>query len=263
MRSMRARLGYYYLLGAVVVGDSSSEPFGSLRNDYDGSNVNARRLLRARIFGGEPASDGEYPSYAIPKIFLFGILCGSVQIWNDILLSAGHCGGSFRGKNAVIGTHHLDGSGAIETIPAVAEMIHPQFDEVSLENDFMLVKLQRASSAPNMPWNADPLAPQPGESVQIIGFGQTERASSSQELLKASVAIVDYETCRQVYGSLVQDDIMICASRMNTDTCAGDRYVGCLLHNYYVSTRYLSHRLPISHFFTSSTFATPSKVVAR
>lgn len=236
--SMRVVLGF--LLGAavafeglahhddddddVIIVGASSEQFDTFRGD--GSDDHAAQRLRTRIFGGQPASDGAYPSYAIPRLSIFGgKLCGSVQIWHDILLSAGHCSGAFRGNEVWIGTNHLDGSTALETIRAVSELIHPQWNRARFVNDFMLVKLQRASTAPNMPWNADPLVPLNGESVQIIGFGTTERGIISNTLLEASVDIVDYETCRQAYGSWLRNDIMMCASRLNTDTCTGDRYV--------------------------------------
>jgi len=94
------------------------------------------RHLTQRIVGGNPAEDGEYRSYgkqhcantwfgeksycmasihfssspilfsyaAVPKTDSFGDgLCGSVKIWGDILLTAGHCIGAFTNKVVYIG----------------------------------------------------------------------------------------------------------------------------------------------------------------
>lgn len=83
--------------------------------------------IEPRIVGGSLASEGEYPSYAIPRTGSYGDgLCGSVKIWNDILLSAAHCAGTFVGNDMLIGGNQRSGSDALEVIPAVAERRHPE-----------------------------------------------------------------------------------------------------------------------------------------
>ena len=224
---MRAQLlfGLAFLGLDHNVAVESSEHVGSLGHGSSVDSNSGRRSLReSRIYGGTPASTSEYPFFAIPKIVLFGKLCGSVKIWSDILLSAGHCSGAFRGHDVLIGGNQFSGSDAPETIPALSELVHPLFDEDEMNHDFMLVKLQRASVAPNVPWNTDPSVPLNGESVVVIGFGETEQRATSNILLEATVDVVDYATCRTVYGGILSDDTMLCAARMKTDTCSGDRY---------------------------------------
>jgi secreted trypsin-like serine protease len=96
-----------------------------------------------KIVGGTPASAGEFPGYAIPDD---GDLCGAYLIKNNILLSAAHCAGAFQGHNVRIGGLTRTGPGATETIAAIEECIHPSYNDETIENDIMLVRLQTPSS---------------------------------------------------------------------------------------------------------------------
>ena len=184
--------------------------------------------IEPRIVGGSPASEGEYPSYAIPRTGSFGDgLCGSVKIWNDILLSAAHCAGSFVGNDMLIGGNQRSGSDALEVIPAVAERRHPGYSDVTLENDFLLIKLAEASTvAPSSSWNTDRFEPRDSDIVSVIGFGTTTQGGFVSDALRdVDVAIVDYDTCNSIYRGEIAEDTMICAYRNNADSCQGDRYV--------------------------------------
>ena len=197
---------------------------GSEMSMYEREN---RDLLGPLIVGGSPAADGEYPSYAIPRTGTFGDgLCGSIKIWDDILLSAGHCAGAFEGTDMFIGGNQRSGADALEVIAAVAERRHPGYSDSTLENDFLLIKLADASSAPSAVWNTDALEPRDDSTVSVIGFGTTSQGGSvSDTLLEVDVAVVDHETCNSIYQGEIFEESMICAYRANADSCQGDRFV--------------------------------------
>jgi len=181
-----------------------------------------RRELQTRIVGGTPAGPGEFPSYAIPSGD--GELCGSVKIWDDILLSAGHCSGAFQGQDMFIGGNLINGNDARETIRASSELVHPAYNDRTTKHDFLLIKLAKSSTAPNVPWNTDSSEPQDGQGVTVIGFGvTTEDGDVSDVLRKVTVNIVDSNTCRSTYGSDLFEDVMLCASGDGKDSCQGDR----------------------------------------
>lgn len=196
------------------------------RNEMEdvGSSSNLEALT-PKIIGGTLASLGEYPYYAIPQTGVQGYgLCGSVKIWDDILLSAGHCRGVFQGNNIFIGGTLRSGANAPETIRAVSELRHPNYKEATTEYDFLLVKLQQRSSAPSVPWNTDRNFPSNGAQVWTIGYGFTaENGPVSDNLRKVSLNIVDYASCFNVYGGDIFDNTMICAYKDNADSCLGDR----------------------------------------
>jgi len=186
-----------------------------------GSSGEAGRELQAKIVGGTPADPNEFPSYAIPSGFG---LCGSVKIWDDILLSAGHCRGAFQGQDMYIGANSINGNDASETIRASSELVHPLYNDNTIQYDFLLVKLAEISSAPNVPWNTASSEPQDDQAVTVIGFGATsEGGNVSDELLKVTVNIVDSATCRSTYGNDLFEDVMLCASDDGKDSCQGDR----------------------------------------
>lgn len=191
-----------------------------------------RQLRWQKIVGGSTADIRAYPSYAVPQTSFFGngALCGSVKIWDDVLLSAAHCAGVFRGRSILIGGNQRTGSADSEIIPATIEMRHPDYNDMTLENDFMLIKLDSPSKAPNAPWNKDPSAPRDGEIVSVIGYGTTtEGGSVSDVLLTVDVAVVAHDTCNSIYLGRIFEDTMLCAYRAFADSCQGDRYVFRLL----------------------------------
>jgi len=199
-----------------------------LRGGSDSTTKTEDRDLKQKIVGGRPALDGEYPSYAVPRTGNFGNgLCGSVKIWDDILLSAAHCYGAFAGNDMFIGGNRRSGSDALETIAAVAERPHPSYNDGTLEFDFLLIKLAEASViASSAPWNTDESEPEEEDIVTVMGFGTTsEGGFVSNELLEVDVAIVDSTTCNTIYQGTIYEETMICAYRSNADSCQGDRYV--------------------------------------
>lgn len=177
-----------------------------------------------KIVNGNPADPGEYPSYAIPKTDAFGdFLCGAIKIWDDVLLSAGHCLGAFSNVDIFIGGNSRDGSDALETRRAAEERRHPNYHGFTLENDFLLVKLGEASSAPNATWNTDPSSPFDGTTVVAIGFGlMEENGMVSETLMETELDVVGFETCNDAYQGEIFDETMVCAYSPNTDTCQGD-----------------------------------------
>jgi len=218
------KLSYSAFLALIMASahhaDAAEQSLRGVEESTDGE----RDLMFQKIVGGNPANDGEYPSYVIPETGTFGSgLCGSVLIAPDIALSAAHCEGAFEGKNMYIGGNLRNGADAFETIRAVGERPHPLFNGFTLENDFLLIKLASASSAPIVPYNTDQFEPRNDDVVDIVGFGTTFQGGYvSNELLEVEVGIVDHDTCNSIYGGDIYESTMICAYKNNADSCQGD-----------------------------------------
>lgn len=173
----------------------------------------------ARIVGGAPAAQGGFPSYAIPP----GAPCGATLIYEDILLSAAHCEGSFKLSTIYIGGNQMDGSDAVDSIRASEERVHPNFNSNTFSHDFMLVKLSSPSTSQPMQLNTVSAEPADGESVKVIGYGLTsDGGSQSNDLLQVTVQVDDFATCNSDYGGDIDSDTMICASANGKDSCNGD-----------------------------------------
>jgi Trypsin len=114
------------------------------------------------------------------------------------LSAAAHCSdGKEVGSNIYIGGTKLDHSDAeVRRITAIRK--HPNYrsNARSETNDYMLMKLDRASTKPTLPYNTDNTFPATGAAVTVIGFGLTrENGAVSQRLLKANVQVDNFETC--------------------------------------------------------------------
>jgi trypsin len=200
-------------------------PVGRRSNGDDGEE-----LKRDLIIGGSLADSQEYQSYAVTDpLDNSGGLCGATLIYPDILVSAAHCGVGGIFNNGVlmnIGATSIYGEDAIDRIEIVDQLIHPDYDSVSLSNDIMLIKLSSPSSAPPSTWNTDATVPAIAESLTIIGHGKTETGSTSQFLLEATVSAVDDNVCAAAYArsasSTIDSNVVLCAVSDVATTCSGD-----------------------------------------
>jgi len=191
--------------------------------------------LTPLIVGGSPASTGKYPSFAWPRANGgsggYG-LCGAVKIHDDILLTAGHCKTVFKGNDVHLGGTRRSGSNAADTVRAVRERRHPNYSDITLENDFMLVQLQRGVATavvPNAPYNTVAARPVANEDVTVIGYGLTSafanNAQVSDALLEVDVKVRSPASCQASYPFEFDSRSMLCASRNGNDSCQGDRCV--------------------------------------
>jgi Trypsin len=179
-------------------------------------------------------------------------LCGASLIWSDLLVTAGtttlasqyaklesahrtvnsslhqsfrlslhylhhslniaaHCQGLFN-DGVVIGGNTLYGTGA--TLRALAyEIPHPQWDNALQQNDIMLVKIASPVSIPPALLNFDAALPAVNTSLTVIGYGKNGTADYTIHLQRTTVNAISTQTCRNVYGSKIRDDLHLCTHR--------------------------------------------------
>jgi len=190
---------------------------------------------QTRIIGGSESTKGRY-SYAVALATRGGHFCGGSLIAPDVVLSAAHCtgGGSY---NAIIGRHDLDNWWEGDSIAKSYEVLHPQYRSSSTNNDFALIFLSRSTNVDveYIRMNSDSANPSPGESVHVMGYGDTNPSESitttSDTLRDVEVKVMSNAECSQSRGYVgwsyqsYQGDItdqMLCAKDDNEDSCQGD-----------------------------------------
>jgi trypsin len=90
-----------------------------------------------RVIGGRESTQGRY-SYAVSLADDLGSFCGGSMIAPDIVLSAAHCaGGDYR---VISGRHDLDTDEGDE-VEVLKEIVHPQYEPFTTDNDFMVLVL--------------------------------------------------------------------------------------------------------------------------
>lgn len=101
------------------------------------------------------------------------------------------------GANIYIGGTSLDHSDA-EVRKIKSTRLHPNYrsNNQGELNDFMLIKLDRPSSKPILPYNTNPNNPAEGTSVTAMGFGLTRDGGEvSDNLLEVNVRVDNFQTC--------------------------------------------------------------------
>jgi secreted trypsin-like serine protease len=164
MTMMKRRLIVSILLLPNLV-QSNSRRLGLFRNHKK------RNAPETRIVGGTEATPGDYPFfgklrfvYLIQRLFWFmdcGILtlsltnifaveweeaCGAVLIHDDIILSAAHCNVITEGT-VLVGAHRsFSNEENAEFRTIVDRRPHPSYHSMTLEYDFLVMKLDQAVS---------------------------------------------------------------------------------------------------------------------
>jgi secreted trypsin-like serine protease len=111
------------------------------------------------------------------------------------------------------GTINLMDGDYYESIEVEYEIKHPAYDPNTVDNDFLLLKLTRATMVPNPPManlNTDPNVPETrGTELLTMGWGDTDADPNvntpSDVLLGATLNYIDNNECRTVEGE-VQDE---------------------------------------------------------
>ena len=116
--------------------------------------------LTPYIIGGVPAEPGRYPYMA--SLTTKGThQCGATLITRNILLTAGHCtvrgdGTELIGETIQIGRFEVDtesfvpDADAVETHVIETQVIHPAYDEPSLEKSIMISKSSKSMGRANI-----------------------------------------------------------------------------------------------------------------
>jgi len=175
------------------------------------------------IVNGDAAVPGRYPYQVGLWSNARNTFCGGSLIASEWVLSAAHCAGM--ATHVHIGRYDLsDSNESYELIPVAFESKHPDYDVQTLENDFMVIRLQNASSYNPVTLTNGLLNLTTGTNVTVMGWGATLEGdfSGSDVLLEVEVDVVDHAVCNTAYNDTVVSDNMICASREGKDACQGD-----------------------------------------
>lgn len=192
-----------------------------------------------RIIGGEVASPGEFPFFAD-----FGG-CGASLIHEDIVLTAAHC--IDQAYQVSIGaffeqyTNKTDDDAEVRQI--VTQRFHPAYDDFTIANDVMLIKIDSPSTHTPVSLNGEASNPTAGEDLTVMGHGLTEMNGFDfpEELLKVTVPYVSHDECEAAieaavpgaiadgiwdssYSHEIFEDVMLCAGldEGGKDACQGD-----------------------------------------
>eukprot|EP00804_Cyclotella_cryptica_P012085 CCRYP_004505-RA/>CCRYP_004505-RA protein AED:0.12 eAED:0.12 QI:0/0/0/1/1/1/2/0/434 len=175
----------------------------------------------SRIIGGRETTKGRY-TYAVSLQDDVGSICGGSLIAPDVVLSAAHCQGVV--SHVVIGRHDLDETNG-DVVTVDREISHPAYDADSTNNDFLLLFLDRPTTA-----NVEIV----DSAVTVMGWGDTtadDTIATSDVLRFVEVNVMSNADCDASKGTIdgFNDsyngritDQMMCAKDIHQDSCQGD-----------------------------------------
>lgn len=181
------------------------------------------------IIGGTEVTRGRYPyQVALAQDFsgiIFWTGCGGTLIAPGYVLSAAHCGINTDINLVWIGRHDLeDSSEEYESINVVEKILHPCYDDSSLQNDVMILKLESDSTAQVVTYDTGDADTCEGNPVTVMGWGSTTdlNGDTSDVLLEVEVDTVSNSDCCDRWGGEKITDGMLCAERADKGSCTGD-----------------------------------------
>ncbi|XP_055697134.1 serine protease grass-like [Phlebotomus papatasi] len=206
-------------------------------------------ILGDKVAYGEKTALFEYPWMALLRYRDsdgFSFRCGGSLITDRYVLTAAHCIARLRSGidvySVVLGEYDVRYDEDCQTIgdeticsPPTQEILkdlllpHPKYNTPKFANDIGLIRLRDRADT-----NRDNIKPvclpytQQLQRMQLrrlvaTGWGTTENMTTSNDLLKVSLPVVDNSRCQRVYLSLKWTPNQFCAGgENNVDTCKGD-----------------------------------------
>lgn len=156
-----------------------------------------------------------------------------------MVLSAAHCGGVV--ATVAVQRHNLNDRTVGDDVTVKYEVLHPQHDPRSTDNDFSLIFLSRSTTADVdlVQLNKDKSVPMSGDDVTVMGWGDTVAFDSIQQLSdtlkEVEVTAISNAECEvssgrvgnwffgsyESYQGQITDN-MLCAEDNGEDSCQGD-----------------------------------------
>lgn len=233
--------------------ESSSSPVEQVERDLFGQDRTSSLLSELspdpRIIGGTLSTPNRYP-YLVSLTYYGSHLCGGSLVARDLVLTAAHCAGYSSAVDLGRQDRNIPYNEKIhERIEVAYEIKHPSWNQNTVDNDFMVMKLvQPSTDEANTlaTLNTNPSIPSiPGEQLTLMGWGDTnpdpDVNEPSLELLEVQLEYVPDAMCRKKKGEVGTDgyvsyesritDNMLCAMdedggrgdvEVDEDTCLGD-----------------------------------------
>lgn len=209
-------------------------------NNNNNNNIDEIEDRQLVVGGAEAVEDRHY--YMVSLQYSKQHFCGGSLIARNVILTAAHCG-AYDPIYAILGRHDLAHDTDGERIGIRDKVIHPRYDKLETDNDFMLLFLERPYTAKNVGMvklNSDDAYPPAGVRVADMGWGDTMKDEgkhvASEALQRVYLEVLSNVDCDKsegyyldgtrgwTYGSCEDfiTDNMLCTYKKDRGSCSGD-----------------------------------------
>ncbi|KAL3917225.1 MAG: hypothetical protein SGILL_004813 [Bacillariaceae sp.] len=183
-----------------------------------------------RIIGGHESEQGEFPYF----VDVDGV-CGGSLIAPNVVLTAAHCGpygNEFVGATVRIGAMTLGDTVNAQETTVMEQIVHPNYDDWTVENDFMLLLLDDSidiQGAAVLELSNDAADLEEGTVLTTVGLGVSDFdwGEFPDQLMDVDIGAFSDQACAAAYGTGsegVEVSKMFCAGvdGGGKDSCQGD-----------------------------------------
>jgi len=189
------------------------------------ANVSAAQKI-SRIVGGKTANTNAWPWMTALVDSNNDVFCGSSLIAKDWVLTAAHCvyNTAPTSFNVIVNRADLNSNSGDE-LSVEKIIIHPLYNDSTLDNDLALIKLTSPSQYPPIKL-LEPYSFQDDDekSALALGWGNVSATEDifPDELQQVELSIIGNISCSTVMDGITDD--VLCAGDKNyeKDTCQGD-----------------------------------------
>ncbi|CAL4114618.1 unnamed protein product [Meganyctiphanes norvegica] len=196
-----------------------------------------------KIIGGEVAEIGSSPWLASIQDLQYDDpihFCGAIIINKFFLLTAAHCVKGYPAPydqiKVVVGEYNLaevDGWEVDLVVKSV--IIHPDYDTTNMNYDAAIlqvkdkIKFNKRIAPIRLPHRPKNNRQKDLDSAKIYGWGKTEHTENPVPVLrKASIPLLSYEECQQVYTDVIKPPMM-CAGNITHGGWQHAQVIGVVL----------------------------------
>ncbi|MFC3493802.1 S1 family serine peptidase [Glycomyces rhizosphaerae] len=191
--------------------------------------ADAKGDFEAKVIGGEPAEEGQYPwlvalGYTGEGTPFERQFCGGSVITETVVITAAHCAEAVAGPDEVVvfsGSVDLESDDLVETAVADIHIAHDYNEPIDRANDWALLLLDE-------PVDVEPIdvgtEPEEFDALETAGWGETGSGSASVAEW-VEVPFVSDDDCEAAYPDEIDAATMLCAGDLENggvDSCQGD-----------------------------------------
>ncbi|MFB9660482.1 serine protease [Glycomyces mayteni] len=184
--------------------------------------------FEAKVVGGEPAAEGQYPwlvalGHAGEGTPFDRQFCGGSVIADTVVITAAHCVEDAAAEDLAVfsGSVDLESDDLVETAVADVHIAHDYDAPVESANDWALLLLDEPLDLDAVEVGTEPTE---FDVLETAGWGET--GSGYPTVARwVEVPFVDDDACADAYGDAFDAQTMLCAGDLEhggVDSCQGD-----------------------------------------